>query len=98
MDGKSTAEATEAARELIARNRIITAVKTRNPHAPAKPTGVFLKSPTTGVQQMIYNDGSVRNEYQRRPGLSGRQFRKLRKTVNKRVRAKEAVDAPRQES
>lgn len=56
----------------------------------AEPTGVRLKSPTSGRVQDIYNDGSVRNLWQRRPGVTGRQFRKMRKQAMREHRAAEA--------
>jgi hypothetical protein len=75
----------QAANEKAARGRVESAIANRNPHGPAQPTGVQLKN-RSGKLQAICDDGSIRNLYQRMPGMSGRQFRKLRKLANKHLK------------
>lgn len=56
------------------------AISLRVPNRAPQPTEVHMRS-ARGTVQMIYDDGSVRNTWQRMPGLSGRQFRKGRKAL-----------------
>lgn len=69
--------------------RLRTAFEQRDKHGPAKPTGVRIR--TAGSELDVYDDGSVRHAWKRKPGLSGRQFRKLRKSVNRNLRKQAAA-------
>lgn len=53
------------------------------------PTGVKYQSPKTGRVQDIMDDGSLRNLWGRAPGVSGRQFRKMRKVAQRAARAEQ---------
>lgn len=64
------------------------AFKNRDPHRAAKPSGVWMRD-RHGLEYAVCDDGSIRKPYKRVPGLSGRQFRKLRKWANKAIRARE---------
>lgn len=74
------------------RAMLATATQQRDPHRAAKPTGVRIKG-SNGVVLDVYDDGSHRKPWKRAPGLSGRQFRKLRKAVNRKLRAAGKAEA-----
>lgn len=63
---------------------------------PAAPvaTGVGLVD-DSGHRQAVFDDGSVRNLYQRKPGISGRQFRKARKRAQREWVAERRAEAVR---
>lgn len=85
-------EATAKANEKRAHAMLATARADQDPHRAAKPTGVRMKDSRSSVQD-IYSDGSIRNLWKRKDGLSGRQFRKLRKQVNRNLRAQAKAKA-----
>lgn len=76
--------------EAIARKRaralLLTAYQGRDSHRAAKPTTVRVKD-SRGAVLTVFDDGSQRHGWKRMPGLSGRQFRNLRKQVNRKLRA-----------
>lgn len=85
----ATADPTRANERIAnrrARAMLDTAYAQRDKHAAAKPTGVRIKG-SNGVVLDVYDDGSHRKLWTRKTGLSGRQFRKLRKVVNRKLRA-----------
>lgn len=84
MTGFTPEQRFEAVQQQKAINRIHSAIAKREQDRAAKPTGVRLRS-ADGTAQDIYDDGSVRNLYKRNPALSGRQFRKARKAVRRKL-------------
>lgn len=88
-DPGAIAKAQEAVANKRARAMLNTAFEQRDPHAAAKPTGVRIKGHDRRILD-VYDDGSQRHSWKRKPGLSGRQFRKMRKLVNKQLKAQAA--------
>lgn len=81
------------AQEKQAIARVRQAYATRDPKH-AMPTGVRLQRQDGGVLD-IYDDGSQRHAWKRKPGLSGRQFRNLRKQVNRKLKQQARETAPK---
>lgn len=84
----SVEKAQQQVAEKRAQARLKTAFEQRDPHGPAKPTGVRIKGHDGRILD-VYDDGSQRHSWKRKPGLSGRQFRKLRKKVNRNLRVQQ---------
>ena len=81
-------ELASIARERQGHLRLREAFRARNPHRAAQPTSVRMRD-SRGAVLDVFDDGSIRHPYRRKPGLSGRQFRKLRKRANKALRKRE---------
>jgi hypothetical protein len=92
MEALGVADAVQAVQEKRAITKVRAAYATRD-KAHAKPTGVRLQRKDGDVLD-IFDDGSQRHAWKRKPGLSGRQFRKLRKLVNRNLRRQVTKGTP----